>query len=320
MIHSIPSSLPPVPFLKMEGIGNDFVVVDLRKSTPPGWLDDAGIISYLCDRHLGIGADGVLAVLDARPGSGAAARMRVLNADGSEAEMCGNGIRCVAKYLYENDHQLAQETLGRAVSAGEAPALLLETRAGIRRCTLHLQAGTVPGRVAEVGVAMGRPRLTRAELPMDGIANEPCIDQPIPIDGVEVRISAISMGNPHAVLFAPAAASFAALHTLANRFGPRLENHPLFPQRTNVALARPLGPSAFEVVVWERGCGITQACGTGACATAVAACLVGLAAEERWLSITLPGGSLQVMVKADLSEVYLRGPARYVFRGGLSLG
>ncbi|MBP6742894.1 MAG: diaminopimelate epimerase, partial [Deltaproteobacteria bacterium] len=100
----------------------------------------------------------------------------------------------------------------------------------------------------------------------------------------------------------------------------RLENHPLFPQRTNVALARPLGPSAFEVVVWERGCGITQACGTGACATAVAACLVGLANEERWLSITLPGGSLQVMVKADLSEVYLRGPARYVFRGGLSLG
>jgi diaminopimelate epimerase len=293
----------------MEGLGNDFIVVDLRAAPAPAWLDDGALIARLCDRHRGVGADGVLAILPPSPGVAAAARMRVRNADGSEAEMCGNGLRCVALYLLD-------EQPGTAEILAE---LMIETGAGVRRCGRPDAAVATPqqaGREA-IEVSMGPPRLRRAEVPMLGPADEPCIDQQLRVGGEELRVTAVSMGNPHAVLFAPPGVSGAALRALAERLGPSLEAHPSFPRRTNVELCQRHGSDDYEVVVWERGCGITQACGTGACAVAVAATQLGYAAVDRWLRVRLLGGTLHIRVLAAGADVHMRGPARYVFRGQL---
>lgn len=323
-------SLPVVPFEKMEGLGNDFIVVDLRGprdrndaesgSSAPHWLDDAAVIRALCDRHRGIGADGVLAILPAPPASPAAARMRVRNADGSEAEMCGNGLRCVARFLAE--HDLADP--GRAGQLARARDFPVETGAGRLRCVLHGEPGA-PG--ATVEIAMGAPRLRRREIPIRGEPESLCIEEPIRLaDGGSLRLTAVSMGNPHAVCFVDgelATPERSDLHALAARLGPELEHLPLFPQRTNVELVRPAagsdGDGVFMTVVWERGCGLTLACGTGACAVAVAACRTGRAAYGRWLTVVLPGGPLQIRVLPDESDVLLRGPARPVFRGEVDL-
>jgi diaminopimelate epimerase len=304
----MPSDAPAgLLFVKMEGLGNDFVVIDLRQGAVPDWLEDRAAIARLCDRHRGIGADGVLAVLPPRPGVTAAARMRVRNADGSEAEMCGNGLRCVARYLAEAD-------LG-----GQNP-LYIETGAGVLRCTL---TGSPAAPDPLVEVAMGAPRLLRAAVPMLGPADEPCLDEPVALPGLapapaQVRLTAVSMGNPHAVIFAPAQVRGPALRALAEQLGPQVEHHPLFPSRTNVELCQRHGPADYEVVVWERGCGITQACGTGACAVAVAACRLGLAKADAWLTMELLGGPLQVRVLPQERDVLMRGPARKVYSGRLA--
>ena len=307
----------------MEGLGNDFIVIDLRHCAVPAWLDDGAAIRRLCDRHRGIGADGVLAVLPAQPGVAAVARMRVRNADGSEAEMCGNGLRCVAKYLFEHDPALARNALAPAASEALAtkPTLDIETGAGVLRCELHLAAGrdrADPSAELEVEIAMGPPHLQRAAIPMRGPEDEACIDEPLTLDDETLRITAVSMGNPHAVLFVPADVQGAALLAEAQRLGPKLECHPLFPHRTNVELCHRRAADDYEVVVWERGCGITQACGTGACAVAVAACRLGLAPVDHPIRITLPGGTLQVRVLPGEQDVRMRGPARSVFSGRLA--
>jgi diaminopimelate epimerase len=250
-----------LPFAKVQGLGNDFILVDLRPGRPgfdvtPSPLDPA-VARALCDRHFGIGADGVLGIL---PGQTGEARMRIINADGSEAEMCGNGIRCVAKVLYERDPALRR------------PVLHIDTGAGLLACAVEASEGLVQA----VSVQMGRPRLLRGEIPMAGPADEMAVRVPLQVSERTFSVTAVSMGNPHAVIFVDDPAL--SLRDLAATYGPSIEVDPLFPQRTNVEFARiKAGKSGTEIdlVVWERGCGITLACGTGACATAVAAHLEG---------------------------------------------
>jgi diaminopimelate epimerase len=287
-------------FAKYHGLGNDFLIVDLRAGAPTPSPEDAHAAERLCDRHRGVGGDGVLALLP--PISpGAHARMRVLNADGGEAEMCGNGLRCVVKYLHERDPSLA------------LPALTIDTGAGPLTCAVE----PAHGRAETVTVDMGRPRLTRAEIPMLPATAERCIAQPFTVDGVTLDLTAVSMGNPHAIAFVPQAG--AALRALAERLGPPLEVHPAFPRKTNVELARLAAPDHIELVVWERGCGITQACGTGACATVVAACLGGHTTPGREIRVTLLGGDLFITVAPDYSTVHMRGPALHVYDADIDL-
>ena len=296
----------------MEGLGNDFVLVDLRQAPAPAWLDEPAVIRRLCDRHCGVGADGVLAVLPPQPGVVAAARMRVLNADGSEAQMCGNGLRCVAKYLLEQDPA--------ALAASAAPAIVIETVAGVLRCQLNRPPGACldPAADWEIEIGMGAPRLQRAALPMLGPPAALCLGEPLLCDRETLRITAVSMGNPHAVIFTTPEMRSQGLSSLAQRVGPLVETHPVFPERTNVELCNRRASDDYEVVVWERGCGLTKACGTGACAVAVAACRLGLSEPDHWIKIQLPGGILQVRVLAGEQDVRLRGPARSVFRGQLA--
>ena len=287
----------PLSFIKAEGTGNDFVVVDLRGGVPAAAalaIQDPAIVRAVCDRHFGVGADGVLAIL---PSSSGDARMRVLNADGSEAEMCGNGLRCVAKVLYESDPALRRPTLN------------IETGAGVLACTMDVAGGAVQN-VAE---EMGRPRLTRTEIPLSPAGGERALREPIVARDREFHFTAVSMGNPHAVIFVDGAED---LRTLAESYGPTLEVADRFPRRTNVEFARLRGRE-IDLVVWERGCGITLACGTGACATVVAACLEGRLTPGAETAVHLPGGTLAITVAADYSGVRLRGPARVAFRGTL---
>jgi diaminopimelate epimerase len=224
--------------------------------------------------------------------------MRVLNADGGEAEMCGNGLRCVAKYLYERDPALHQD------------ALTIDTGAGLLRCDMTVEDGAVQS----VTVDMGRPRLTRGEIPMSGPAEERCLDA---AHDSGYSFTGVSMGNPHAIAFVDESGD--ALRALAENVGPGVETDAWFPQKTNVEFAKIHSPTDIELVVWERGCGITLACGTGACATAVAACLNGHAQPGTEITVRLLGGSLAITVAEDYSTVYMRGPASHVFDAELDL-
>jgi len=282
-------------FAKYHGLGNDFLVVDLRAA--PAALaaiaQDPQRVIALCDRQFGVGGDGVLAVL---PSAVADARMRVLNSDGSEAEMCGNGLRCVAKELFDRGG------LAR-------PELAIETGAGVLICAIDAEAGVA----RSVTVQMGAPRLLRGEIPMAGPPGERCIEQPLELAGEPVRaVTAVSMGNPHAVTFV---ASRDEAWRLARGIGPTIEHHAWFPNRTNAELAHARSRHEIDLVVWERGCGITLACGTGACATTVAAVLTGRAAEATPVRVNLPGGTLEITVLAGMKNVLMKGPAAHVFDG-----
>ena len=291
-------------FAKYHGLGNDFLVVDLRTADPA----DAEAIQAprnviaLCDRQFGVGGDGVLAIL---PSATADARMRVLNSDGSEAEMCGNGLRCVVKELYDRGG-LARQTLA------------IETGAGRLVCDVEAPGGAVHS----VTVAMGTPRLLRGEIPMTGPAGERCIEQPLSIQAIpgsagSMRpVTCVSMGNPHAVTFV---GSRDEAMELARSVGPLIERHAWFPNRTNAEFAHVKHRREIDLVVWERGCGITLACGTGACATAVAAVVTGRADEATPIRVNLPGGSLEITVHPGLSAVAMKGPALHVFDGELDL-
>jgi diaminopimelate epimerase len=281
-------------FAKYQGLGNDFLIVDLRGGDPTPSPQHPDLARALCDRHFGVGGDGVLVILP--PSAGADVRMRVLNADGSEAEICGNGVRCVAKYLHDRDPAFKKDVLR------------IETLAGLRTCGVTLGAD---GRVETVSVEMGRPRLTRAEIPMVGAPAERFLEAPLEVLGEELRLTAISMGNPHVVAFVPEAGP--ALRARVERVGPILETHPWFPARTNVELVHVRSETELEMVVWERGCGVTLACGTGACATAVAASLTGRARAGTEITVHLLGGPLAITVATDGSRVTARGPARFVY-------
>ena len=280
-------------FAKYHGAGNDFVVVDLRanpQSADALAIQDPEVVRRVCDRQFGVGGDGVLAVLPPiSPDSDA--RMRVLNADGSEAEMCGNGIRCVVRELAERGG-VAKKTLA------------IDTGAGRLVCELSGDGVTV---------AMGRARLERGEIGMIGPAKERCVDQPIEARGRTLRVTAVSMGNPHAVIFV----DDPDLLELAKSLGPTLEHHAWFPNRTNVEFVRVRSKTELDVVVWERGCGITLACGTGACATVAAAIVNGRADFDTDVRVNLLGGTLSIRVLPNMADVLMHGPATHVFDGVL---
>ncbi len=292
-----------IPFFKVEGLGNDFLVVDLRPGRPAAAINpspaDPEVARALCDRNFGVGGDGVLAIL---PGDRGDARMRVINADGSEAEMCGNGLRCVAKVLHYSDPDLHR------------PTLRIDTGAGLLECRVEESDGAR----AAITVQMGRPQLDPPKIPVAAPSGAPLVKRPMKALDREFSFTAVSMGNPHAVIFLDD--SSLDLRTLATKYGSAIENDPLFPRRTNVEFARVrVGASGPEIdlVVWERGCGITLACGTGACATVVAACLEGCAETDREIPVNLPGGQLRIRVASEpggYAGVSMRGPANIVFQ------
>jgi diaminopimelate epimerase len=289
-----------LPFTKVEGLGNDFVVVDLRPGRPAAAAfpspEDPAVVRAICDRRFGVGGDGVLAILPSQVGD---ARMRVLNADGSEAEMCGNGIRCVAKLLYETDPAMRR------------PTLRIETGAGVLACDLDIEGG----RVRTVAVDMGRPRLTRDEIPLLPGGTTRALREPVTVRDRSFQFTAVSMGNPHAIMFVDDGTS---LRTLAETYGPVLETAERFPKRTNVEFAHVRG-GEIDLVVWERGSGLTLACGTGACATVVAACLEERLAPGVETPVHLPGGTLAITVAKDYAGVRMRGPAHMVFEASIDV-
>ncbi len=268
----------------MQGLGNDFVMIDAFRQDLPA--DLAGLARKACHRQFGIGADGLVVVL---PSGQADIRMRIFNPDGSEPEMCGNGIRCLAKYVYETG--LSKKTV-----------LAVETLAGILRPELLIENGLVTG----VKVDMGEPRLTPGSIPvlLDG---SQVVGQPLPINGGQYDFTAVSMGNPHCVIFVGNVAE-APVKTL----GPAIENHPLFPAKTNVEFVEIISNQEVKMRVWERGAGETLACGTGACATAVACVLNGKTGRE--ITVHLSGGDLK-LCWADNNHIFMTGPAEKVFTG-----
>ncbi len=270
-------------FVKMQGAGNDYVYVDCSEEEPENPNELARRIS---DRHFGVGADGLILVC---PSTVADFKMRIFNADGSEAQMCGNGVRCFAKYVYD-----------RGMTSKET--MRIETLAGIVKPDLIVE----DGRVTKVRVNMGRPRLQRNEIPMVGGEGR-CINEPLEVGGETFRITAVSMGNPHVVIFVDDVETAAVA-----QLGPQIENHPAFPERTNVHFVQVLSPGQAIQRTWERGSGETLACGTGAAATLVAGCLNEKLRAEAVVRVA--GGTLEV-VWSDDDNVYLTGPAVTVFEG-----
>ena len=273
-------------FTKLHGAGNDFIVIDARDLA----RDWPKIAVAICDRHVGVGADGLLLV---HPSDGADLRMGLFNADGSEAEMSGNGIRCFVKHAV--DRGLAQLRDG---------AMTVETPAGV----ITAQAKLTEGRVKSVRVAMGRPRFAPQEIPVAIEAEPPLQDVSLEVEGQSLSVTCLSMGNPHAVSFSERPVDEYPLATV----GPKVERHPLFPNRVNFEVARVLGRDQIEVRTWERGVGETLACGTGASAVMVAARLHGLVDDQ--VEMRLPGGTLALAWDGE-GEVYLAGPAIEVFEG-----
>jgi diaminopimelate epimerase len=272
-------------FTKMHGAGNDYVYIDCFREPVPG--DPAALSRAVSDRHRGIGSDGLILI---GPSDEADARMRMFNADGSQAEMCGNGVRCVGKYLY--DHGLARK-----------PSLKIETDRGVLALELEVQGGAV----SRVRVDMGEPTLDSAKIPTTLPGNPPR-DAKLALGDRMLTATCVSMGNPHCVIFVE------ELHdSLVGGMGPRIETHTAFPRRTNVEFVRLNGPDDVSVRVWERGTGETMACGTGACAVTVAAACTGR--TGRRLKVHLTGGDLDLDWSETDNHVYLTGPAEEVFTG-----
>ena len=285
-------------FTKMQGLGNDYVYVNCFEEKIENPAKLAQIVS---DRHRGIGADGLILISRSQT---ADVRMRMFNTNGSESEMCGNGIRCVAKYAYE--HKLAQAG-GAFVVPGQQPfsaSLNIETGNG------NLTVGLIvddSGKVQKVCVNMGQPVLTPKDIPVK-LSGEKVVEQPIEILGQELLMTCVSMGNPHAISFC----DNVELIEL-EKLGPVIENHSLFPNRVNVHFVQIDNPTEFTMRTWERGSGITMACGTGACAACVATVLTGRC--ERICAGHLPGGDLNLNWCQEDNCVYMTGPAVEVFEG-----
>lgn len=272
-------------FTKMHGAGNDYVYINCFEEQ----IDDPVSLSQeISHRNFGVGSDGLILIL---PSGQADLRMRMFNADGSEAEMCGNGIRCVAKYAY--DHGLTRKT-----------DISVETGSGV--LALHLFVNH-DGRVDRVRVAMGRPRLTRAEIPMVGPAGEQVLNVPVDIAGRRLELTCVSMGNPHAVIYVDDVEQFPV-----HQIGPLIEHHAWFPRRTNVEFVQILSPGEVIQRTWERGAGETLACGTGAAAVTVAGVVTGR--SEGRITNHLRGGDLYLEWLDD-GEVLMTGPAVEVFSG-----
>ena len=271
-------------FTKMHGLGNDYVYVNGFAEQVD---DPVALARAVSDRHFGIGGDGLILIL---PSDKADCRMRMFNADGSEAQMCGNGIRCVAKYVY--DHDIARRT-----------TLNVETLAGIIDLDLFVAGGVVE----RVCVKMGEPRLQREQIPMRGAPGE-VINEPLLVNGETFDVTAVSMGNPHCVVFVDAVGSFDVAH-----WGPLFEHHDAFPERVNTEFIQVDDRESFSMRVWERGSGETLACGTGAAAAAVACHLTGR--TGRRVTGHLLGGPLELEWQASDNQVLMTGPAVEVFSG-----
>ena len=282
-----------IPFSKYHGLGNDFVLVDNRDSSEPKLSPDEAVAA--CDRNFGIGADGVIFVLPATGDTDYT--MRIYNSDGSEPEMCGNGIRCMAKFVADLE--------GRD---GKAPTLphtyQIHTLAGTIRP--ELQAGGM------VTVDMGEPGLLAKEIPTTLVADdEKVVDETLTVNGTDYQVSCVSMGNPHCITFVEDVEAV----PLA-KIGPLFEHHEAFPARINTEFVEVVRPDYLKMKVWERGAGPTLACGTGTCALVVAAVLNGKC--DRSVEVELPGGNLQIEWAQD-NRVYMTGPATLVFAGDVSV-
>lgn len=268
----------------MQGLGNDYVYVNCFKEKIE---DPSALAVRISDRHFGVGSDGLILI---NPSKVADCEMEMYNADGSRGEMCGNGIRCVGKYMY--DYGLTDKE-----------AISVETLAGIK----YLQFFIENGKVAKVKVDMGSPILTPAEIPVVA-EGERAVDEPIVVDGTEYRMTCISMGNPHAIAYVDDVKNLPI-----EKIGPLFEKHERFPNRVNTEFVKVLDRNTVEMRVWERGSGETLACGTGACATAVACILNGLTEEK--VTVKLLGGDLEIEWDREKNKVFMTGPAKVVFDG-----
>ena len=275
-------------FTKMHGCGNDYIYVNCFEET----VSDPGATAIkVSDRHFGIGSDGLICIC---PSETADFRMAMYNADGSEGKMCGNGIRCVAKYMY--DYGMTEKT-----------SISVETKSGIKYLDLTVENG----KVSAVRVNMGSPVLQAAAIPAVS-EKETVIDEPVTVNGREWRLTCVSMGNPHAVTYVED-----VKHLDIEKIGPEFEHHPMFPDRVNTEFAHVIDRHTVEMRVWERGSGETLACGTGACATAVASVLNGYTEDE--VTVKLLGGDLKIFWDRKENNVYMTGSATTVFDGEIAL-
>lgn len=275
-------------FTKMHGIGNDYVYVNCFEESVK---NPAEVSKFVSDRHFGIGSDGLILI---SPSAIADFRMNIYNADGSQAEMCGNGIRCVAKYVY--DYGLTDKT-----------EISVETLAGIKYLRLQVENG----KVASVEVNMGAPILEPKEIPV-AVEESPVVNVPVEVKGKIYHMTCVSMGNPHAIIFMN---NVKDLDIAA--IGPYFENHTVFPKRTNTEFVEVLDRNTVNMRVWERGSDETLACGTGACATTVA-CILNDKTENE-VTVHLLGGNLKIRWDREANQVYMTGPATVVFDGEITL-
>lgn len=271
----------------MHGLGNDFVLIDARKVKLDG-INLKELAIKICDRHFGVGADGLLIVWPAKK---ADIRMQIFNPDGSEPGMCGNGIRCFAKYIYDTTEE-------------KKDVLSVETKAGVKVVAIMKEDENFAG----VEVDMGEPILQRSKIPMIGDEQDKVIDQKINLGSKSYQATCVSMGNPHCVIFVKNMKEVDFY-----KDGPAIETLDIFPESTNVEFAKVVNKNTIEVKVWERGAGETMACGTGACATLVAANLNNLTGRKS--TVKLPGGNLEIEWEAEDNHVVMRGPAETVFEG-----
>ena len=276
-------------FTKMHGCGNDYVYVDCTNDM----IENPSEVSkYVSDRHFGIGSDGLILICSSET---ADFRMAMYNADGSEGAMCGNGIRCVAKYVYDK-------------GLTDKKNISIETKSGIKELELTVE----DGKVSLVKVNMGAPILKAKDIPVD-VDTEKCIDSDINVDGKDYKITCVSMGNPHAVTFIDEDVKTFPIE----KIGPKFENHPMFPDRVNTEFVRVLNRHEVNMRVWERGSGETLACGTGTCATVVACVLNGLTDDE--VTVHLLGGDLFIKYDRENDTVWMTGPAVIAFEGTIEL-
>ncbi|MEI7474301.1 MAG: diaminopimelate epimerase [bacterium] len=275
-------------FTKMQGLGNDFILVDGKEVKDLG-LDYSNIAVKMCDRNFGIGGDGLIIVNPPEVEADTDTSWRIINSDGSEPQMCGNGIRCFAKYVYEK---------------------------GIvdkKKFTIWTLAGTIIPEIldnGEVKVDMGSPILEAEKVPVKVEGQQEVINYPLTVKDKTFNINAVSMGNPHCIIFTEEDTEL-----LAKEYGPYIEKHEIFPEKTNVEFVKILASDRIKIDVWERGCGITLACGTGACASTVAAIVNKFTQNE--VTAELPGGNLKIKWQQDngLNKLYMSGPAEFVFFG-----
>ncbi len=280
-----------IEFSKYHGLGNDFILIDNRHSSEP--LVSAEEAIKMCDRHFGIGADGVIFALPGQDGTDYT--MRIYNSDGSEPEMCGNGIRCLAQFIAD---RTGKEQINKSFR-------------------IHTLAGVISPQLegnGQVRVDMGVPQLTAAEIPTTLCSpTDKVIDRPLEVAGLSWLVTCVSMGNPHCITFVENSDNI----DLA-QIGPQFEHHPAFPQRTNTEFIQIVRPDYIKMRVWERGAGITLACGTGACASVVAGVLNGKC--DRLCTVELPGGCLQIEWSERDGRVYMTGAAEHVFTGTYFIG